>query len=133
MKIILPLILLAVLASCGPSRYLECPKYVGIAVDTIPVQLMDSNHGGLLPATIACGGYLSEAICKTPDTVPEWMHVSRYHKGFVIVQTALAVRDNGYCIAHLDCDKKPFPEHYRVGWCEGKEELLNRLVKGRAR
>jgi hypothetical protein len=96
MKHLLPLLIL--LASCGPSRYLECPK----SVATI--------HG---------------------DTVPEWMHVSMRPKGFVIAQMALSVRDGDYCIAHLDCSGKPFPKHYRVGWCEGKEELLNRLVKGR--
>jgi hypothetical protein len=55
-------------------------------------------------------------------------------KGFVISQMALAVRHDGFCIAHLDCAGKPFPEHYHVGWCKGKEELFNRLVKeGRAK
>jgi hypothetical protein len=88
------------LASCGPSRYLECPK----SVATI--------HG---------------------DTVPEWMHVSMRPKGFVIAQKALSVRVDGVCSQHLDCSGKPFPAHYRVGWREGKEELLNRLVKGRAK
>jgi hypothetical protein len=94
MKHLFPLLLLA---SCGPSRYLECPKPV-VAI-----------HG---------------------DTVPEWMHVSTRPKGFVISQKALSVRVDGICSQHLDCAGKPFPAHYRVGWCEGKEELLNRL-KGR--
>lgn len=62
------------------------------------------------------------------DTVPEWMHISTRAKGFVFAQVALSVRVNGICATHLDCDKKPFPVHYHVGWCQGKEQLFNRLV-----
>jgi hypothetical protein len=65
------------------------------------------------------------------DTVPELMHISTRPKGFVVAQQALSVRDNGYCIAHLGCSGKAFPAHYKVGWCQGKEQLLNRLVKER--
>jgi hypothetical protein len=68
-----------------------------------------------------------------PDTVPEWMHVSMRDVGFVVARKALSIRVDGVCTSHLDCAGKPFPEHYRVGWCEGKELLLNRLVKGRGR
>lgn len=62
------------------------------------------------------------------DTVPEWMHISTRAKGFVFAQVALSVRVNGMCATHLDCDKKPFPVHYHVGWCQGREQLFNRLV-----
>jgi hypothetical protein len=67
----------------------------------------------------------------TGDTVPEWMHISMRPKGFVVSQKALSVRVNGMCSQHLQCDGKPFPAHYKVGWCEGKEEIFNQLVKER--
>lgn len=98
MKKIIPFLLIVIIASCAPSRYLECPR----------------NVTGV-----------------TGDTVPEWMHISMRPKGFVIAQKALSVRVNGVCSVHLQCDGKPFPVHYKVGWCEGKEELLTRLVNER--
>jgi hypothetical protein len=136
MKHLLPLLIF--LASCGPSRYLECPKYVGIAIDTIPTDStwdMRMNKVGVVYRQIGHSDTFKiiRPLPLKPDTVPEWMHVSRYQKGFVIVQTALSVRIDGICTAHLDCAGKPFPAHYHVGWCEGKEELFNRLVKGRGR
>jgi hypothetical protein len=99
MKKLLPILLIALFASCVPARSpYGCPKDV----------------------TRVSG-----------DTVPEWMHISMRPKGFVIAQMALSVRDHGYCVAHLDCAGKPFPAHYKVGWCEGKELLFNQLVKER--
>jgi hypothetical protein len=65
----------------------------------------------------------------TYDTIPESMHVSTRKKGFVFSQVALSVRRNGYCIGHLDCNRKPFPVHYTVGWCEGKEEVYKAIVE----
>lgn len=119
MKKLLPLLIIF-LASCGPSRYLECPKYVGIAIDTIPLVQPVSE-------------YTLEEKPQPGDTTCEWMHISMRDMGFVLNRTALAVRRNGYCIAHLQADNKPFPEHWHVGWCQGKDELLNRMVTGRAK
>jgi hypothetical protein len=65
------------------------------------------------------------------DTACEWMHLSIRDVGFVIARKALAVRVNGYCVKHLKSDGKPFPVHWRVGWCEGRERLLNTLVNER--
>lgn len=230
MKHLLPLLLF--LASCGPSRYIECPKYVGVVVDTIPEyehsiftpiatrswayrmetslqvkdtaarlwswvvgpqeyyfeahdrendiyrrpihcivasdtlkvmteQFFDSlftkakviQAGGKvfieeIPMTafhirygngfhsdtlVYGGGILALPVAK-PDTLCEWMHISMTRgKGFVVARKALCVRIGDHCTAHLDCSGKPFPAHYHVGWCQGKEELLNRLVKGRGR
>jgi hypothetical protein len=65
----------------------------------------------------------------TYDTIPESMHVSTRKKGFVLSQVALSVRRNGYCIGHLDCNRKPFPVHYTVGWCEGKDEVYRAIVE----
>jgi hypothetical protein len=65
----------------------------------------------------------------TLDTIPESMHVATRKKGFVFAQVALSVRRNGYCIGHLDCNRKPFPVHYTVGWCEGKEEVYRAIVE----
>lgn len=110
MKKLLPLLIMAVIASCGPSRYLECPKYVGIAIDTI------------IDTTVK------------RDTVPEWMYTyTTRGKSFVIAHKALSVRAKGFCVEHLQCDGKPLKWPYRVGWCQGKDELLNRLIKGRAK
>jgi hypothetical protein len=69
--------------------------------------------------------------CKTkkPDTTCESMHLSTRDQGFVIAGKALSVRVNGICIQHLQSNGRPFPVHYRVGWCEGKEEVFNRLVQ----
>lgn len=64
-----------------------------------------------------------------PDTLCEWMHISMRPKGFVIAQKALSVRVNGICVQHLDGRGKPFPVHYRVGWCEGKERVFNKIVE----
>jgi hypothetical protein len=65
----------------------------------------------------------------TYDTIPESMHVSTRKKGFVFSQVALSVRRNGYCIGHLDCNRRPFPVHYTVGWCEGKDEVYKAIVE----
>lgn len=65
----------------------------------------------------------------TYDTIPESMHVSTRKKGFVFAQVALSVRRNGYCIGHLDCNRKPFPVHYKVGWCEGMDEVYKAIVE----
>jgi hypothetical protein len=65
----------------------------------------------------------------TLDTIPESMHVSTRKKGLVFAQVALSVRRNGYCIGHLDCNRKPFPVHYKVGWCEGKDEVYKAIVE----
>jgi hypothetical protein len=65
----------------------------------------------------------------TLDTIPESMHVSTRKKGFVLSQVALSVRRNGFCIGHLDCNRKPFPVHYTVGWCEGKDEVYKAIVE----
>jgi hypothetical protein len=65
----------------------------------------------------------------TLDTIPESMHVSTRKKGFVLSQVALSVRRNGYCIGHLDCNRKPFPVHYTVGWCQGKDEVYRATVE----
>jgi hypothetical protein len=134
MKHLLPLLIF--LASCGPSRYLECPKYVGIAIDTIPVVVATSSSSNPIMITSGTASWQLPVI-GTPstnktDTLCEWMHVSMRDVGFVMARKALSVRVDGICSKHLDCSGKPFPAHYKVGWCEGKEELLNRLVKGRA-
>ena len=63
-----------------------------------------------------------------PDTLCEWMHISTRPKGFVISQMAKAVQVNGICVMHLDGHGKPFPVHYRVGWCEGKERVIEWLT-----
>ena len=68
-------------------------------------------------------------IRPTFDTIPESMHVSTRKKGFVFSQVALSVRRNGYCIGHLDCNRKPFPAHYKVGWCEGKDMVYKAIVE----
>jgi hypothetical protein len=92
------------------SRYIECPRSVNVVFNA------DSLPAG------------------KPDTACEWMHISMTRgKGFVVARKALSVRVGGICTTHLDCAGKPFPEHYHVGWCQGKESLFNRLVKGRGR
>lgn len=113
MKKLIPVFLL--FAACHPARNLE-------------VYRPDAH--GYQSATSLIGPMVLQT---TTDTVCEWMHISRYQKGLVIAQTALAVRENGYCIAHLDCDKKPFPVHYHVGWCQGKDELLTVLNERRSK
>lgn len=119
------------------GKKLERPLHLTLKSDTITVNVVeaaDTLFGKA--AIIKAGGKVFKEYKPTAlkrDTVSEWMHISTRAKGFVIAQTALAVRNDGYCIAHLDCDKKPFPVHYRVGWCQGKELLFNRMVKqGRA-
>jgi hypothetical protein len=108
MKKLLPLLMLAIFAYCSPSRITPCPQYVGVAINA------DS-----LPAS-------------NRDTIPEWMHISITRaKGFVMARKALSVQVNGICVQHLDCEHKPFPMHYKVGWCEGKDKLFNELVKER--
>lgn len=122
MKKILPLLIMAVIVSCAAPKYYSCPKSVNIVfnADSLP----PCTHG--LP-NCKC---LRLALAKT-DTVPEWMHVSMRPKAYVVAQMALSVRVDGICTQHLDCAGKPFPVHYRVGWCQGKDELFNRLVKER--
>ena len=120
MKKLLPILLVALFASCSPSRMITpCPKYVGVvfSADSLP----PCQHK---LANCKC----LRVVADKHDTTSEWMHISMRDVGFVINRKALAVRSNGYCISHLDCDKKPFPVHYHVGWCEGKELLFNRLV-----
>jgi hypothetical protein len=114
MKKILTISLVALFAACSPSRIIPCP-------------------GPSKPVKIDAHGYAYSAAYHeiASDTLCEWMHVSRYQKGLVIAQMALSVRENGHCIAHLDCDKKPFPVDYTVGWCQGKEQLFNQLVSER--
>jgi hypothetical protein len=73
---------------------------------------------------------ISEPVAK-PDTLCESMHLSIRDNGFVIARKALSVRINGICIQHLQSNGRPFPVHYRVGWCEGREALLNQLIKER--
>jgi hypothetical protein len=70
-----------------------------------------------------------DTVYNKPDTICEHMHLSIRDNGFVIARKALSVRVNGICIKHLQSNGRPFPVHYRVGWCEGREVLLNRLVK----
>ena len=146
MKLLLPLILLAVFASCGPSRYLECPRSVSLLfnADSLLASNTDTacpgmSHLGVVNAfcrkhnilSIKCPKCIEE---EKPDTTCEWMHISTRNPGFVLNRKALAVQRNGVCIAHLQADKKPFPAHYHVGWCEGKELLLTRIVnEGRGR
>ena len=105
MKLILPIFLLAVLTSCGPSRNIQtrCPKGVGIAIDTIPFELPRSEY----TLEVKESAYLrppvdNEDVVK-PDTVPEWMHVSMRDVGFVVARKALSVRIDGICQQHLDC------------------------------
>lgn len=153
MKKILPIILIALFASCVPARSpYGCPKSV-TAADNLPAYLLKSDSFSLRIDTSFVRRWVAitpDSALRTgivinqtryivplpepkpkPDTVPEWMHISMRPKGFVVAMMALSVRDNGYCIAHLDCAGKPFPEHYKVGWCQGKEQLLTRLVKER--
>jgi hypothetical protein len=119
-KAALPILLLIFFASCAPSRITPCPNYVGLIF----------NADTLLP----CQHKLPNCKCLRVaahkyDTTSEWMHISMTRgKGFVIAYKALAIRKDGYCVQHLDCAGKPLPLHYRVGWCEGKELLFNRLV-----
>ena len=63
------------------------------------------------------------------DTTCEYMHLSIRDVGFVISRKALSVRVNGICVKHLQSNGRPFPVHYRVGWCEGRDELLSALLK----
>jgi hypothetical protein len=70
-------------------------------------------------------------VVANPDTLCESMHLSVRENGFVIARKALSVRINGICIKHLQSNGRPFPVHYRVGWCEGREALLNQLIKER--
>lgn len=72
-----------------------------------------------------------DTVYTKPDTLCEYMHLSVRHNGFVISRKALTVRVNGICVQHLQSNGRPFPVHYKVGWCEGREELLNRLVNER--
>lgn len=159
-KKVLTIILISLFASCVPARApYGCPKDVtkavslpankywfkcdslSIGIDTSAWQrkwtviLTDSalRMGIVLGQTRYVVPGPEPKPKPKPDTIPERMHVSMRPKGFVLSMMALSVRDNGYCIAHLDCAGKPFPEHYKVGWCQGKDELLNRLVKGRAK
>jgi hypothetical protein len=76
---------------------------------------------------IPCPG----SVTKTGDTVIEWMNVSTRQPGFVVIRKALAVRVNGYCIQHLQCDGRPFKTPYIVGWCEGKDKLLTAFLNER--
>ena len=64
------------------------------------------------------------------DTVCEWMHlsISQRHNSIVLLRKALSVQINGKCIQHLYANRRKFPIHYHVGWCEGKEKLFNRLI-----
>jgi hypothetical protein len=84
--------------------------------DTAYLRKFDPERWGVIPAA-------------TYDTIPESMHVSTRKKGFVFSQVALSVRRNGYCIGHLDCNRKPFPVHYTVGWCQGKDEVYKAIVE----
>jgi hypothetical protein len=68
-------------------------------------------------------------VVAKPDTTCESMHLSTRDQGFVISRKALSVRINGICVQHLQSNGRPFPVHYRVGWCEGREEVWERLVK----
>lgn len=131
MKKLIPIFLL--FAACAPSRYLECPQAKTIGGNQLSISVC-YNPDSLPP----CKHDLPNCICllaapvAKPDTIPEWMHVSATRaKGFVIARKALSVRVNGYCVTHLDCDKRPFPVHYHVGWCQGKDELLTALLNER--
>jgi hypothetical protein len=79
---------------------------------------------------LPCPQNVTNAIGKH-DTLIEWMNVSFRPKGFVFCQKALSVRDNGYCIQHLQCDGRPFKPPFHIGWCQGKDELINRLINER--
>lgn len=50
------------------------------------------------------------------------------HNSIVLLRKALSVQINGKCIQHLYANRRKFPIHYHVGWCEGKEKLFNRLI-----
>jgi hypothetical protein len=78
--------------------------------------------------TLPGHGVINQDVIK-PDTLCASMHLSIRDNGFVIARKALAVRVNGICIQHLQSNGRPFPVHYRVGWCEGREEVYNQLVK----
>jgi hypothetical protein len=98
MKKLLPIILIALLASCAPSRITPCPNYVGLIF----------NADTLLP----CQHKLPNCKClRVPlvkiDTVTEWMYVSTRLPGFVVIRKALAVRVDGMCYRHLQCDGRP--------------------------
>lgn len=155
MKKLLPLFLMAVIASCSTPKYYSCPKYVGVvfSADTLPKKHSYIDSLVLAGRIITKEDDISLCVhkdvsCKCArwvngqvivgqikmDTTCEWMHISMRDMAFVINRKALAVRRDGYCIAHLDGDKKPFPVHWHVGWCQGKDSLFNRLVKeGRAK
>jgi hypothetical protein len=74
--------------------------------------------------------YIDSAV--RHDTLCESMHLSIRDNGFVIARKALSVRVNGICIKHLQSNGRPFPVHYRVGWCEGKDKIINELIKERS-
>jgi hypothetical protein len=96
----------------GFSQTVTEPPSIGYTLEVEPGMTTDRV---LMPVTL--------------DTIPESMHVSTRKKGFVILQVALSVRRNGYCIGHLDCNRKPFPVHYTVGWCQGKDEVYKAIVE----
>jgi hypothetical protein len=73
-----------------------------------------------------------DTVYNKPDTLCESMHLSIRDNGFVIARKALSVRVNGICVQHLQSNGRPFPVHYRVGWCEGREEIINELIKERS-
>jgi hypothetical protein len=117
--------------NCKCLRIIDTANLTGYGVTYTPCTHSDSTCRCLrLVVGQVVYGYTPPP---TRDTLPEWMHISVTRaKGFVMARKALSVQVNGICVAHLDCSGKPFPVHYHVGWCEGKEELLKRLVKGRA-
>jgi hypothetical protein len=120
MKKLIPILLL--FAACGPSSFSQD------RIDTIPI--VEGYYWVFRNDTLT-GSYRNPP---KRDTISEWMHVScTRSKGFVIARKALSVRVNGYCVAHLDCDRKPFPVHYHIGWCEGKDKLLTAFLNGRAK
>ncbi len=72
------LLLFLFFASCGPSKYLECPKYVGIAIDTIPTDStwdMRMNKVGVVYRQIRHADAFKIIIAQ-PDTISAMLQVS---------------------------------------------------------
>lgn len=109
------------------------------SIDTLqPLRQFDVSKWGqpvtstsLGEMTLQTGSVEWRLPVSKPDTTCEYMHLSVRDVGFVISRVALSVRINGICVKHLQSNGRPFPVHYRVGWCEGKEEFFNRLIRER--